>query len=393
DRGLDQFIFNTIFTGAEWSPLYVDSVLDKSEPEPSPESNSELGKLSIRTIASVVEALVGAGWRMGGHPIALAAVKAFIPEVDMESLESARLQLYNAEVSHYQLPKDLQALETLVGYTFKKKGLLTQSMTHGSDMTAEQCYDRLEFLGDAILETIVTSELLQYDSHLSQSHMHRYRTALVNGDYLGYVALDWCTTQYRFDLEDDEYSRRSMRKVEKKFRLPLWKFMRHLSKDIARQQATAEARFDNLHGEIAEALESGTSYPWAILATLQPNNFFSEVVKSVIGAVWIDSGSIDESKKLMERMGIIPLLHRLVRDKVYALHPREKLAQLINSKDLRYEVSPREIENTKKGWTATVFIGEIPLIENVWSESAEGAKTLAADKVLSLEMVCNGGLG
>ncbi|KAH8894464.1 hypothetical protein GQ53DRAFT_716178 [Thozetella sp. PMI_491] len=67
---------------------------------------------------------------MGGYPIALAAVKAFIPEVDMESLESARLQLYNAEVSHHQLPKDLQALETLVGYTFKKKGLLTQSMTH-----------------------------------------------------------------------------------------------------------------------------------------------------------------------------------------------------------------------------------------------------------------------
>jgi dsRNA-specific ribonuclease len=40
----------------------------------------------------------------------------------------------------------------------------------------------LEFLGDAILEVIVVTELMTYENELSHSLMHLYKTTLVNGD-------------------------------------------------------------------------------------------------------------------------------------------------------------------------------------------------------------------
>lgn len=55
-------------------------------------------------------------------------------------------------------------LETAIGYRFRDKGLLERAMTHSSyinehRMAKTDCNERLEFLGDAVLE-IVSSEFL-----------------------------------------------------------------------------------------------------------------------------------------------------------------------------------------------------------------------------------------
>ena len=58
----------------------------------------------------------------------------------------------------------LKELEERIAYEFKNKNLFTQALTHSSyanehRLDHSRCNERLEFLGDAVLE-IVTSEFL-----------------------------------------------------------------------------------------------------------------------------------------------------------------------------------------------------------------------------------------
>lgn len=63
--------------------------------------------------------------------------------------------------------QDLKQLENRIGYTFKDFGLLKKAMMHSSFANEQhlhkyECNERLEFLGDAVLE-LVSSEFLFYE--------------------------------------------------------------------------------------------------------------------------------------------------------------------------------------------------------------------------------------
>ena len=65
--------------------------------------------------------------------------------------------------------KDLKELEGKIGYTFKDKTLFKQALTHSSYANEHRHEglkdnERLEFLGDAVLE-IISSEYLFYNWH------------------------------------------------------------------------------------------------------------------------------------------------------------------------------------------------------------------------------------
>jgi ribonuclease-3 len=71
-------------------------------------------------------------------------------------------------------------LETAIGHHFAQPALLVEAMTHASlkGETGEQPYDRLEFLGDAVLG-LLTAEML-YSQGESEGDLSRRRAALVN---------------------------------------------------------------------------------------------------------------------------------------------------------------------------------------------------------------------
>ena len=59
---------------------------------------------------------------------------------------------------------DIRELQKLIGYTFRDESLILQALTHSSfcnEQLIGRCgdYERLEFLGDAVLES-VSSEFL-----------------------------------------------------------------------------------------------------------------------------------------------------------------------------------------------------------------------------------------
>jgi ribonuclease III len=74
---------------------------------------------------------------------------------------------------------DLQTLQEQLGYQFQKKELLIEALTHKS---YKQPYnnERLEFLGDAVLDLIVGEYLYKKFTHFEEGNLSKMRASLVN---------------------------------------------------------------------------------------------------------------------------------------------------------------------------------------------------------------------
>src|SRR3989344_1707073 len=77
------------------------------------------------------------------------------------------------------------SFENRIGYTFRQKRLLEQAFTHRSYLNEKReegrkHNERLEFLGDAVLELVVTEFLSAKDPAKPEGALTAYRAALVN---------------------------------------------------------------------------------------------------------------------------------------------------------------------------------------------------------------------
>lgn len=80
---------------------------------------------------------------------------------------------------------EFSVFETKLGYTFKDKRLLEQAFTHRSYLNENRTpgrehNERLEFLGDAVLELVVTEFLYAKYPAKPEGDLTAYRAALVN---------------------------------------------------------------------------------------------------------------------------------------------------------------------------------------------------------------------
>ncbi len=88
---------------------------------------------------------------------------------------------------------DFSAFEKKIGITFKNKDLLRTAFTHRSYLNENRKVgmehnERLEFLGDAVLELIVTEYLYAKYPEKDEGDLTSYRSALVNAVTLAGVA-------------------------------------------------------------------------------------------------------------------------------------------------------------------------------------------------------------
>jgi len=87
---------------------------------------------------------------------------------------------------------DLQILETKLKTKFKNKDLLQQAFIHRSYLNENDFYlghnERLEFLGDAVLELIVTDYLYRKFPNKKEGELTALRSALVRRGTLAQVA-------------------------------------------------------------------------------------------------------------------------------------------------------------------------------------------------------------
>jgi len=89
--------------------------------------------------------------------------------------------------------KDFSILEKKLNLKFKNKDLLVQAFVHRSYLNEHQDFhlghnERLEFLGDAVLELIVTEYLYKKYPDKAEGDLTNWRSALVNAHQLADVA-------------------------------------------------------------------------------------------------------------------------------------------------------------------------------------------------------------
>jgi len=91
--------------------------------------------------------------------------------------------------------KDFSPLEKKLNLKFKNKDLLIQAFVHRSYLNENPKFylehnERLEFLGDAVLELVVTEDLYREYPKKPEGEMTNWRAALVNAKMLSEVAKD-----------------------------------------------------------------------------------------------------------------------------------------------------------------------------------------------------------
>ena len=86
-------------------------------------------------------------------------------------------------------------LEKKIGYQFRDKSLLKQALTHSSFANEQRInklkdYERLEFLGDAVLELISSDFLFHENPQMPEGKLTKLRSSMVCEPALAYCARD-----------------------------------------------------------------------------------------------------------------------------------------------------------------------------------------------------------
>ncbi len=87
----------------------------------------------------------------------------------------------------------MDSIEKRIGYSFKNPTLLSEALTHPSlayeNQDSGSDNQRLEFLGDAVLQLVLTHELFSMFPDFSEGHLTKLRSRLVSTEALEEYAL------------------------------------------------------------------------------------------------------------------------------------------------------------------------------------------------------------
>ncbi|KAL7056145.1 hypothetical protein AAHC03_021158 [Spirometra sp. Aus1] len=153
----------------------------------------------------------------------------------------------------------LAGLESILGYKFRHIRLLIQAITHASSLSAHDwgCYQRLEFLGDAILDFVVTQRIFKEHPTFNPGELTDLRTALVSNINLAIVAVRLSIHRY-LDQTDPT----------------LWENIGNFAQVVLEQPYKLWQLEDQYSG-------SSRSLSYKVLG---------DMVEAIIGAVYIDCG-------------------------------------------------------------------------------------------------------
>ncbi|CAL0301024.1 unnamed protein product [Lupinus luteus] len=240
-------------------------------------------KLKRKIIADVVEALIGAFLTSGGEKAALLFMDWVGIKVNFDIMPYER----HLSIQPEKL-LNVSFLESLLNYKFRDPSLLVEALTHGSYMLPEipSCYQRLEFLGDSILDYLITMHLYEKYPGLSPGQLTDMRSASVNNDCYAWSAI----------------------------KAGLHKHILHASQELHKHI------FNTLN--TIQKLASFTTFGWESEASFP--KVLGDIIESLAGAILVDSGY----DKDVVWQSIRPLLEPLITPETLKLHPVRELTEL-----------------------------------------------------------------
>lgn len=226
--------------------------------------------------------------------------------------------------------RDLSPVEEKIGVAFKNKDLLTQALVHRSFLNENRDFplghnERLEFLGDAVLELVVTDHLYRnYEN--PEGELTNWRASLVNSHMLAALTSE-------LDIEEFLYLSRGEQK-----------------------DSHSKARLKIL----------------------------ANVFESLVGAIYIEHG-YDAAKQFISAHLLIKLEH-ILENKLY-LDPKtyfQEAAQEQMSITPIYKVITEDGPDHDKRFTVAVYLHADKVAEGEGSSKQE-AQVNAARKAIELK--------
>ncbi|KAK7607824.1 hypothetical protein BKA81DRAFT_366321 [Phyllosticta paracitricarpa] len=359
---------------------------------------------SSKILADLIESLIAAAYVEGGIPKALRGVKTLLPFYPWKSVDQCRSVLVSHAESNAESnskPIHLEQLEELLGYKFSNPLLLLEAMTHGSRNSfygvPTSTYQQLEFLGDSILDMIITRRIYAFGNDLSPRAMHEVKTTVVSEGMLNFLAFE--LVQYRTlpRVRVDEQSGKATVEEQGEYkRTALWQWIRHSSPTLLEAFRETEANHEKIRNTVLEALEHDTRFPWKYFEpSAEKTKVPSDVMEAIIGAIFIDStrksassltgvedanadanADVDDPSPLdgqaaglsacedfIERTGLFRILDRLLRDGVNCLNRYASLLESVPSQN-RSMFKRHPFYNKETGdWTCRILFGDRVLVE------------------------------
>ncbi|CAN8231997.1 unnamed protein product [Cochlearia groenlandica] len=262
------------------------------------------------------------------------------PNTIVESLEGLmNLTLetqVNAKVNgsrHKDQPMDIEHVEKILNYEFENKSLLLEAFT---DTTYdENCvsYERLEFIGDTVLNLVITKVICEiyYDS--PPGLLTNLRAVNVDTEKLARVAI----------------------------KHNLHRYLRH-KKPLLEEQVV----------EFSKAIEE---YPLHSRGLLKVPKCLADIVESTIGAIALDCNySFETISKVVK-----PLLEPIITLDKLMSHPMTQLNEMCQKKNLKLRFDDSNWENDKN---IIVFIEERKVGRGHHLIKKDSARNIAAKNAI-----------
>ncbi|KAI0049624.1 ribonuclease III [Auriscalpium vulgare] len=263
--------------------------------------------LGDKAVADVAEAIIGAAYQSGGREIALKASKALciaVPRVDRWSDFARKALAPPPDVTAQLKPGSVEAVESILGHRFHRPHLLAQALTHASIQGYEMtCYERLEFIGDAILDFLVIRHIYERDTHLSPGALTLLKGAMVNNQALAAVCVNAGLHEY---LMFESFN---------------------LGNNI---QTFAESLRAKQVEEYNLAANEGRS-PRQYWLEIEPPKALSDVVESVIGAIYISDDFSPDGIQVFYEKVLKPFYDRHITLRTLSHHPTKVLFELFQA--------------------------------------------------------------
>lgn len=293
---LYKYVANGTFQRRTWMP--VKFVVDGKV-----RADDEEHLLSNKTLADIVESTLGAALLSGGVEAALACAKALgIPFSEFDTwADFGRIHSELAQHSDFEADQTiarseafqdrLHSLEQLLHYTFQHPSLAQEAMTHHSAVAQPGYtldYQRLEFLGDAVLEFIVVSYYYEKYPDAPPGAITLIKDSSVNNQILGAMAVAW----------------------------GLSGFLIHMSESLAGMIERVIVAIETIKEKSASGALEGQYW-----VDLKMPKVLGDIVESVLGAVFVDCGfSVARITEIFGRL-VHPFLDTHVDLDRIVLHP------------------------------------------------------------------------
>ncbi|QRV75969.1 endoribonuclease Dicer [Ceratobasidium sp. AG-Ba] len=156
-----------------------------------------------KVIADAVEAIIGAGLLSGGEKLAFSVAKALGLDVWKTCDWLDVVSRASGKMDRPREPQDkelLKGMMKVIGTTLEDPDLLLQAMHHPSLSIHSESYERLEFLGDSILDMLVVQSFFADPEKWSPHCMTLIKSSMVSNRVLAIICVE--SGLHRFLLHD-----------------------------------------------------------------------------------------------------------------------------------------------------------------------------------------------